>query len=664
MPEEKQKEIIPQKKPSEIVFFAETNFRNKRVKFGIKKDDRRRHMYLIGKTGMGKSTAMENMIIQDIINGEGVALIDPHGDFAEKILDYVPNNRINDVVYLNPADIEFPIAFNLLESATSEHKHLIASGLIGVFKKLWADSWGPRLEYLLRNAILALLDYPGSTLLGVMRILVDKGYRNKVISKIQDPVVRSFWVEEYSKYPQAFQVEAIAPIQNKVGQFLSTAMIRNVVGQVKSSIDIRKIMDEQKILIMNLSKGRVGEDASALLGAMMITKIQLAAMSRIDISESERNDFYLYVDEFQNFATESFANILSEARKYRLNLVIGHQYVEQLDEIVRAAVFGNVGTLMVFRVGAADAEFLETEFTPYFLPEDIVNLTKFDIYMKLMIDGVASNPFSATTLPPLGQDVWTGNKEKVIKVSRERYAMPRAVVEDKISRWSGMSGYEEDDISDAKPSTIKPALKTEAPAAAPIMSFSSPAPEIKKRKKKKRKTDDRPGQSFSADETKRSKATYTVNCYDCGKETEITFKPDGVKPIYCQTCFQKIREGLFRGDTGSLEVKEVKPAEELPEMSLAEAFKKPLQPFEGKAGSAGKNNFSAASQSAKTGPVTKKEPAPIPPAAVRVPAPIDEAASPSTPIEEIIYGSMALGAKQLEDNQSPKKIKPGQVIKF
>src|SRR3989339_1167277 len=311
---------------NEITFFAETNFRNSRVKFGIKKDDRRRHTYVIGKTGMGKSTLMENMIIQDIRNGEGVALVDPHGDFAEKILDFIPSKRINDVVYLNPSDIEYPIAFNVMESVTQEHKHLIASGLVGVFKKLWADSWGPRLEYVLRNAMLALLDYPGSTLLGVMRILVDKNYRKKVIAKIKDPVVRSFWVEEYSKYPDRFQAEAIAPIQNKVGQFLSTALIRNIVGQVKSTIDLRKIMDEQKILIMNLSKGRIGEDSSALLGAMMITKIQLAAMSRIDIPEEQRKDFYLYVDEFQNFATESFANILSEARKYRLNLIIAHQY--------------------------------------------------------------------------------------------------------------------------------------------------------------------------------------------------------------------------------------------------------------------------------------------------------------------------------------------------
>ena len=544
-----------EKEQEKITLIAETNFRNQRVRFGIKADDRRRHMYLIGKTGMGKSTAMENMIIQDIRNGHGLALVDPHGDLAEKILQFIPSNRVNDVIYFNPADMNFPIAFNVMESVNPEHKHLVASGLVGVFKKLWADSWGPRLEYLLRNAILALLDYPGSTLLGVMRILVDKTYRKKVIAKIEDPVVKSFWVEEFSKYPQQFQVEAIAPIQNKVGQFLSTALIRNVVGQVKSSFDLRDVMDHQKILIMNLSKGRIGEDSSALLGAMMITKIQLAAMSRIDTPEHERKDFYLYVDEFQNFATESFANILSEARKYRLNLTIGHQYIEQLDELVSAAVFGNVGTIMCFRVGSADAEALETEFTPYFTPEDLVNLAKYDVYMKLMIDGVASSPFSATTLPPFPispQDL--KNQEKVIKVSRERYAKPKEVVEEKISRWSGVMNDDEEE----KPK-------------------ENSRPERKERKEKKEESrSENPKPAFSKPVKKtssKSKGPFEVNCYECGKSTTISFRPDGVRPIYCQDCFQKIREGLIHGNTS-----EVKKAEtEEPKLSLTEALaKKPV----------------------------------------------------------------------------------------
>ncbi|MFA6919264.1 MAG: type IV secretion system DNA-binding domain-containing protein, partial [Patescibacteria group bacterium] len=421
-----------------ITIFGETNFRNAKRSFGIKRDDRRKHMYIVGKTGMGKTTLLENMIISDIIHGEGCCYIDPHGDTAEKILNYVPSSRVNDVIYMNPADMDFPIAFNILEAVDESQKHLIASGIVGVFKKQFAESWGPRLEYILRNAILALLDYPGSTLLGIMRILVDKEYRDKVIEKITDPVVRSFWTNEYSKWNDRVLQEVISPIQNKVGQFLSNFLIRNVVGQVKSTIDLRDIMDNKKILILNLSKGRIGEDTMQLLGSMIVTKLYLAAMSRVNIPEKERQDFYLYVDEFQNFATDSFSDILSEARKYRFNLIVAHQYIEQLPELVSAAIFGNVGTLICFRVGAGDAEILVKEFTPFFLEEDLVNLPAFNIYLKLMIDGIASDPFSAATLPPLFEDMLSGNSDKVIKVSRERYAHPRAVVEDKINRWSGI----------------------------------------------------------------------------------------------------------------------------------------------------------------------------------------------------------------------------------
>ncbi len=420
----------------DIIHFALTNFRNQQRRFGIKRDDRRRHMYLIGKTGMGKTTVLENMMIQDVRAGHGLAVIDPHGDFVEKILDFIPSHRINDVVYINPSDVDHPVAFNVLESVNPAHRHLIASGLISVFKKMWSDSWGPRLEYILRNAILSLIEYEGSTLLGIPRILVDKGYRRKVVEKIADPVVKAFWVTEFDAYAQQFRTEAVSPIQNKIGQFLSSSLIRNIVGQPKSSFDLRQLMDGRKILLLNLAKGRIGEDNAALLGGMMITKLQMAAMSRVDIPEQERQDFYLYVDEFQNFATESFANILSEARKYRLNLILAHQYIEQLDENVQAAVFGNVGTLVCFRVGAADAEFLAKEFAPVFDETDLVNLTKYDIYLRLMIDGVASDPFSATTLPPVAGV--TNNAEKVITVSRERYATKREIVEDKIRRWHGV----------------------------------------------------------------------------------------------------------------------------------------------------------------------------------------------------------------------------------
>lgn len=433
--------------PEQITFFAKTNFRNREVPFGIKPDDRRRHMYVIGKTGMGKTTMMENMVIQDIRNGHGVAFIDPHGDSVAKILDYIPSSRVNDVVYFNPADMEYPLAFNILEAVDQRYKHLVASGLMGVFTKIWANLWSARMEYILNNTILALLDSPGNTMMGIARMYIDKKYRKKIVDNIKDPMVKAFWVDEFAQYSEKYRTEAIAPIQNKVGQFLSSGIIRNIVGQPRSTIDLRAIMDNRKILLMDLSKGKVGEDNSALLGAMIITKLQLAALSRVDIPEDDRKDFYLYVDEFQNFVTESFATILSEARKYHLNLTVGHQYIGQLapdrnNTKVRDAVFGNVGTMVVFRVGAADAEFLETEFDPTFTPNDMVNLPKYNIILRLMINGVASDPFSALTLPP-NPDWATGNAEKVIKVSRERYANPIVEVEEKIMRWMGAETHEE-----------------------------------------------------------------------------------------------------------------------------------------------------------------------------------------------------------------------------
>jgi hypothetical protein len=428
----------------DINAFAETNFRNQRTMFGIKMDDRRRHMYVIGKTGMGKSHLLRHLAYNDVRAGRGLAFVDPHGDSADWLLQYIPKERINDVVFINPTDVDFPVAFNVLEKVDRRYHNLVADGLIGVFKKIWAESWGPRLEYLLRNAILALLDFQDSTLLGVTRLLVDKAFRKKVIKQIQDPVVKAFWVDEFSRYNDRFLVEAIAPIQNKVGQFLSNAVIRNIVGQTKSTIDMRDIMDSGKIMVVNLSKGKIGEESSALLGAMLITKLQLAAMSRADIPEEERRDFFLYVDEFQTFATESFADILSEARKYRLSLIMAHQYIEQMPEAVASAVFGNVGTIVSFRVSAADAEILEKEFEPVFMQNDFVNLAKFNFYIKLMIDGIAGDGFSANTVPFDAQP--TGNNEKVLRVSRERYANPREEVEDKISRWSGV--FDAKDIPD------------------------------------------------------------------------------------------------------------------------------------------------------------------------------------------------------------------------
>jgi len=440
-----------------VCLFAQTNFRNQMRRFGIKTDDRRRHMYVIGKTGMGKTTLMENMVLQDIYKGNGIGVVDPHGDFAEKILNFIPPHRINDVVYFNPADVGFPIGFNILEVKSEEQKHLVAAGLMAVFKKIWPDVWSSRMEYILNNTLLALLDYPGSTLLGINRLLGDKKYRKKVVKKLTDPVIRGFWQNEFANYEPRYQKEAVAPIQNKIGQFLSASVIRNMVAQVKSTIDVRDIMDNRKILIMNLSKGRIGEDNSRLLGGMLITQIQLAAMARVDTPEAERQDFFLYVDEFQNFATPSFANILSEARKYRLSLILAHQYVAQLDEVVADAVFGNVGSMLTFRVGGGDAEMLVKEFTPTFIEEDIVNLPKFQIFLKLMIDGVASQPFSASTMPPIGSP--TGSMEKVVRVSRERYGRERAVIEEKILRWSGMEGDDEGDTNMDKDGNIDTTAK-------------------------------------------------------------------------------------------------------------------------------------------------------------------------------------------------------------
>lgn len=431
----------------DITAFGETNFRNERRKFGIKIDDRRRHMYVVGKTGTGKTTMLENMAIADIRAGKGVGIVDPHGEFAEKMLDFVPENRIDDVIYFNPADINHPIAFNPLEQIGTEFRHLIASSIMGVFKKIWPDVWSPRMEYILNNSLLALLEYPGSTLLGIMRLLSEKGYREKIVNNLQDPVIKSFWVNEFARYSQKFETEATAAIQNKVGQFVSNPLVRNILGQKTSTIHMRRIMDEKKILIVNLSKGKIGEDNSALLGSMIITKLQLGAMSRVDIPEGERHhmkDFFLYVDEFQNFATDSFATILSEARKYKLSLILAHQYIGQLvtdiSTKVRDAVFGNVGTLVSFRVGAEDAEFLEKEFLPEFSASDLVNLAKANIYIKLMIDGVATRPFSAQTLPPYAKPAQSF-RDAIVENTRNHYTTDRVAVERNIaSEW--LSGGE------------------------------------------------------------------------------------------------------------------------------------------------------------------------------------------------------------------------------
>lgn len=419
---------------NEITYFGFTDARNKRVRFGIKAKDRVRHVYTVGKTGMGKSTLLENMAIQDIRNGNGFAFIDPHGKTADLLLDYIPENRMKDVLYFAPFDMENPISFNVMEDVGPDKRHLVVSGLMSAFKKIWVDAWSARMEYILQNTLLALLEYPGATLLAINKMLSDKEFRKQVLEHVTDPTVRSFWVDEFAKYTDRFAAEATPAIQNKVGQFTSNPLIRNIVGQPNSSFDIRKMMDEKKILIINLSKGRVGEGNANLLGSMLITKIYLAAMSRADVSEkilARLPQFYLYVDEFQSFANESFADILSEARKYKLNLTMAHQYLEQMSEEVRAAVFGNVGTMVIFRVGPFDAEVFEKEFVPTFTAEDFVNLGMYQMYLKLMIDGVTSHPFSATGMPPIQMD-GPSFKDGVIESSRRQFARPRREVEDNI----------------------------------------------------------------------------------------------------------------------------------------------------------------------------------------------------------------------------------------
>jgi len=420
--------------PNEISYFAETDARNKRIPFGIKAKDRTRHVYVIGKTGMGKSTLLENMAVQDLKNGNGICFIDPHGKTADLLMEYVPEHRINDVLYFAPFDTDHPISFNVMEDVGYDKRHLVVSGLMSSFKKIWQDAWSARMEYILSNALLALLEYPDSTLLSVNKMLADKPFREKVVANITDVSVRSFWVDEFAKYTDRFAAEATPAIQNKIGQFTANPLIRNIIGQPNSSFDIRKMMDERKIIIINLSKGRIGELNAQLLGSMLVTKIYLAAMSRADMNEEELDklpNFYLFVDEFQSFANESFADILSEARKYKLNLTIAHQYIEQMPEEVRYAVFGNVGTLITFRVGATDAEYLEKEFAPVFLAQDIVNLGFTQIYLRLMIDGIGSSPFSAKTLPPIAKDERHFVQE-IIDASRRQYARPRAMVEEEI----------------------------------------------------------------------------------------------------------------------------------------------------------------------------------------------------------------------------------------
>ena len=451
----------------DVSLFGQTNFRGGSIRFGIKRRDRGRHLYIIGQTGVGKSGLLQLLTISDIYYNQGFAVIDPHGDYATDILKYIPEHRVQDVIYFNPTDRDYPIAFNPMEVIDPTLKNHISSELVGVLKRLFeATSWGPRLEYILRYTILALLDYPDSTLLGITRMLTEKDFRKKVIKQIQDPVVKNFWVNEFASWNDKFANEAVAPVLNKVGAFTANPLVRNIIGQTKSAFNLREVMDNGKILIVNLSRGQVGEDNAAILGALMVTKIQLAAMSRASMALEDRRPFYLYVDEFQNFATDSFAVILSEARKYGLNLTVANQYVSQMPETVRDAVFGNVGSMITFRLGANDATVIGKYFEPAFEPGDLIKLHNQNVFISMSIDGEKSLPFSAKTLqlpaPPADQT------DSIVAISRDRYASRREEVEQEISRWSLSALTDEEavtphpgsaNLSEHKPNSFLGSLK-------------------------------------------------------------------------------------------------------------------------------------------------------------------------------------------------------------
>lgn len=389
-----------ERREGRLTFLGCTDFRNARKPFAIKQADRRSHMYVIGKTGTGKSTFLETLIRQDITAGEGLALFDPHGDLVERVLTAIPDERKQDLIYFNAPDASRPLGFNPLEKVPPGQRPLTASGMLEVFKKIWSDSWGPRLEHILRNALLALLDQPEATLADVLRLLDDPDFRKRTADRVSNARVRDFWLREYEAYPRPFRAEAIAPVQNKVGAFLANPVLQAILTQPKSAFDLRTVIDEGRILLVNLAKGRLGEDAAALLGALLVSRIGLAALSRANEPEENRRDFHLYLDECHLVSTLSLATMLSELRKYRVSLVLAHQYLSQLADEVRDAILGNVGTVVCFRVGLSDAEVLEKEFYPEFRAEDLVQLPNHSMYLKLMLDGAVSKPFSAEAFSP------------------------------------------------------------------------------------------------------------------------------------------------------------------------------------------------------------------------------------------------------------------------
>jgi hypothetical protein len=414
--------------PDGMTLFGTTNFRGDRRRFGIRDRDRLFHTFILGKTGVGKSTLLETFIAEDLRRGHGLALLDPHGDLALRVLEHVPRERLEDVVYVNPADLDFPVPFNVLETVDPQHHHLVASALVSILRRFWVDFWGPRTEYIIANAVYALLETPGATLLEISRLLVDDAFRGQIVGRLRNPAVAHFWAQEFAAYPPAFRQEVVAAPQNKIGQFLLTPVIRNIVGQRRNLFELRRLLDEGKILIVNLSKGQLGEDTAALLGSMFLTRLMLATFTRADTPEELRRPFFLYVDEFASFGTAgTVATLLAEARKYRVGLVLVAQYLAQIDRELRGALFGNAATAIAFRVAGEDAEYLAREFGARLTVEDFTTLPHHEVYLRLAVGGVASPAFSATTIrtsvPP------TSYVSQIVKLSRERYARPRAAVE-------------------------------------------------------------------------------------------------------------------------------------------------------------------------------------------------------------------------------------------
>ncbi|MDR0370060.1 MAG: type IV secretion system DNA-binding domain-containing protein [Candidatus Peribacteria bacterium] len=419
-----------------LTVLGNTDYRGDKIRFGIKEEDKFRHVYIVGKTGTGKSTFISNMIISDMQAGNGLCILDPHGELVDTIVESIPSHRINDVILFDISDTEYPIGFNLLQADNEDEKNRIASGVVSTFQKLFDNSWGPRLEYILRNVVLSIIDYPNATLMHILRVLTDKEFREEVISHVKDSVLLKFWNNEFNKRQDRQREEAVGPITNKVGQFLSSRLVRNVFGQPRSRLSMRKAMDEGKIVLVNLSKGKIGEDNANMIGSLLVTKIQIDAMARADIAAHLRRPFYLYIDEFQNFATKSFATILSEARKYKLSLIVANQYTSQLDEEIKNAIFGNVGSIVAFTLGYDDAAIMTSQFKELVGVNDLISLPKFTTYTRLMIDGISSDPFSMKILPPYQPEGGVEYIEKIRRQSRQRYAMERGQLESLLNAWN------------------------------------------------------------------------------------------------------------------------------------------------------------------------------------------------------------------------------------